>query len=379
VEVEFPVTYTPDAEADSGWNFVGNPFGAAINWNNEANWTKTNIESTIYIWDPAANSGNGEFLTWNGSTGSLGSGIIPPFQGFWVKANNANDIDPVLKVKNAAKTTGGNFLRKEVNIEEQEFENAPPVIELKVQGNGLSKVTHVMLSESGSEGRDTQDALRLIPFSDSHIELYSTLENGTELVINNRPSNFEHRQNIPLHFEAYRQGEVAIGSYTISWPGLRNVSEEWLVLLLDNETGEVINLSEQDDYTFNYSSKSKLAKSNPLSGPAKKKTTKKSRFTLRITTEAIEANIPDQVYLNQNYPNPFNPTTIISFGLSEESEVALEVFDILGRKVQTLISRKMPAGSYTIPFDGLNLASGIYLYRILTAQKVVTNKMVLIK
>ena len=374
VEVDFQVTYTP--EADSGWNFVGNPFGAAINWNDAPNWTKTNIESTIYIWDPAANSGNGEFLTWNGSTGSLGSGIIPPFQGFWIKASDDN---PILKVKNDAKTTGGNFLRKENSSEQQEFEGAPPVVELKVVGNGLSKVTHVMLSESGKEGRDAQDALRLIPFSDSHIELYSTLENGTELVINNRPSDFTNRQNIPLHFEAFQQGEVATGSYTISWPGLRNVSEEWLILLLDHETGEEINLREQEEYTFNYSSKSKLAKSNPLQGPAKKTTKKRSRFTLRITTEAIEANIPDQVYLNQNYPNPFNPTTIISFGLSEESEVALEVFDILGRKVQTLISRKMPAGSYTVPFDGRNLASGIYLYRILTSQKVVTNKMVLIK
>ncbi len=334
------------------------------------------MESTIYIWDPAANSGNGEFLTWNGSTGSLGSGIIPPFQGFWVKANDAN---PVLKVKNAAKTTGGNFLRKVNVAEQQEFENAPPVVEIKAEGNGLSKVTHVMLSKSGSEGRDTQDALRLIPFSDSHIELYSTLENGTELVINNRPSDFKNRQNIPLHFEAYRQGEIAIGSYTLSWPGLRNVAEEWLVLLLDHETGEEINLREQEEYTFNYSSKSKLAKSSPLNGPAKKKTKKKSRFTLRITTEAIEANIPEQVYLSQNYPNPFNPTTIISFGLSEESEMNLEVFDILGRKVQTLISGRMPAGSYTIPFDGKNLASGIYLYRILTNQKVITNKMVLIK
>ena len=374
-EVDFQVTYTP--EADSGWNFVGNPFGAAINWNNASNWTKTNMESTIYIWDPAANSGNGEFLTWNGSTGSLGSGIIPPFQGFWVKANADN---PVLKVNNAAKTTGGNFLRKVIDASQQEFEGAPPVLEIKAQGNSLAQVTHIMLSESGLEGKDTQDALRLLPFSDSHIELYSTIENGTELVINNRPSNFINRQNIPLHFEAFSQGEVAHGSYTLSWPGLRNVSEEWILLLIDHETGDRINLRGQEDYTFNYSSKTKLAKSNPTSGPpAKKISTNRSRFTLRITTEAIEANIPEQVFLNQNYPNPFNPTTVISFGLSEESEITLEVFDILGRKVQTLISRKMPAGSYTIPFDGQNLASGIYLYRILTDQKVITNKMVLIK
>ncbi|MEQ8525855.1 DUF2341 domain-containing protein [Gracilimonas sp.] len=374
-EVDFGVTYTP--EADSGWNFVGNPFGASINWNNAANWTKTNIESTIYIWDPAANSGNGEFLTWNGSTGSLGSGIIPAFQGFWVKANASS---PELKVKNAAKTTGGNFLRKEVPAQLQEFESSPPVLELKATGNGLAKVTHVMLSQNGTEGKDDQDALRLLPFSDSHIEFYSTLSNGTELVINNRPANFSHRQNVPLHFESYINGQVAAGSYTLSWPGLRNVPEEWLLILFDHETGQEINLREQENYVFSYNSKKKLKQAQPTNGaPSLKKNKSSARFLLRITTEEIEANIPEEVYLYQNYPNPFNPTTTIPFGLTEESDVTLEVFDILGRKVQTLVSETLPAGNYNIPFQAGRLASGVYLYRILTNQKVLTNKMVLIK
>ena len=372
-EVDFGITYTP--EADSGWNFVGNPFGASINWNNAANWTKTNIESTIYIWDPAANSGNGEFLTWNGSTGSLGSGIIPSFQGFWVKANAPA---PELKVKNAAKTTGGNFLRKE--IIQQEFESSPPVIELKAEGNGLEKRTHVMLSQSGKEGKDTQDALRLLPFSDSHIEFYSTLSNGTELVINNRPVNFNHRQNIPLHFESYYNGQVAAGSYSLSWPGIRNVPEEWLLILFDYETGKEVNLREQEKYVFTYNSKKKLKQSQPTNGsPSLKKNKSSSRFLLRISTEEIESNIPEEVYLYQNYPNPFNPTTTIPFGLTEETDVTLEVFDILGRKVQTLVSERLPAGNYSIPFQAGRLASGIYLYRIITNQKVMTNKMVLVK
>ena len=61
-EVDFGITYT--TSADSGWNFIGNPFRASIDWDDEAQWTKTNVESSIYIWDPAANNGNGEYLTW---------------------------------------------------------------------------------------------------------------------------------------------------------------------------------------------------------------------------------------------------------------------------------------------------------------------------
>lgn len=378
-EVDFGVTYTPSA--DPGWNFVGNPYGAAINWSNASKWAKTNIESTIYIWDPAANSGNGEFLTWNGATGSLGSGIIPPFQGFWVKANAPA---PVLKVKGTAKTSGGNFLRKGIKRQyknsDEANETAYPVLEVRAEGNSLSKTTHVMLSNDAQVGKDRQDALRLLPFSTSHIELYSTLSNGTELAINNLPRLFEHRQNIPLHFQAFKNGRVASGSYTFSIPGMRSIPEDWLIILIDHKTGEQINFRERSSYTFSYSSKAKLFKAQPTQGsPAKKKSKKKARFTLRITTPDIEAAIPQDFYLYQNYPNPFNPTTTIPFGLTEEMDVRLEVFDILGRKVQTLISEKLPAGTHTVNFDAASLASGIYLYRIITDRKVRTNKMVLIK
>lgn len=373
-EFDFGVTYTPTA--DSGWNFVGNPYGAAINWDDNTNWTKTNIESTIYIWDPAANSGNGEFLTWNGSTGSLGSGIIPPFQGFWVKANGGS---PELKVKKQAKSTGGNFLRKS-SPEAEEQENFAPVIELTAHGQGMSKQTYIMGGRNAKMGKDVQDALRLVPFSSTHIEFYSTLENGTELAINNIPKDFQYRQNIPLHFAAFESGEPELGEFSITRDAMRNVPDEWLILLIDNDTGKQIDLRDNGSYSFNYNENSKLFVSTPASGaPVKRSTLERSRFVLRITTEEIEANIPDEFYLNQNYPNPFNPSTKIPFGLNQESEIRLEIFDILGRKVQTLISDKYPAGSHTISFRANNLASGVYLYRIITKNNVSTKKMILIK
>ncbi|WP_020402056.1 DUF2341 domain-containing protein [Gracilimonas tropica] len=377
-EFDFGVTYTPSA--DSGWNFVGNPFGAAINWDDNANWTKTNMESTIYIWDPAANNGNGEFLTWNGSTGSLGSGIIPPFQGFWVKANGPG---PELIVDTEAKTTGGNFLRKEAPESEkkhQDYENYAPVIALRASGEELTKQTFIMGGKNASIGKDMHDALRLVPFSDTHIEFYSTLENGTELAINNIPREFEYRQNIPLHFAAFRHGRPEMGQFTISRDMLRNVPEEWLLILIDNDSGKQIDLRENASYTFSYNSDSKLFISSPSEGaPVKRSNLDRSRFVLRLTTEEIEANIPEEFYLYQNYPNPFNPTTTIPFGLTEESDVRLEVFDILGRKVHTLVSEKMPAGRHTISFRAGSLASGLYLYRIITNDNVRTKKMLLIK
>jgi hypothetical protein len=71
-----------------------------------------------------------------------------------------------------------------------------------------------------------------------------------------------------------------------------------------------------------------------------------------------------QFGLGQNYPNPFNPTTAISFQLSSVSEVKLVVYDLLGREVAVLVNERKEPGSYEIKFDGSNLASGVYFYRI---------------
>jgi hypothetical protein len=73
---------------------------------------------------------------------------------------------------------------------------------------------------------------------------------------------------------------------------------------------------------------------------------------------------PENFNLAQNYPNPFNPTTTIQFDLPKISEVSLKVFNILGEKVTTLVSDKLSAGSYSYEWDASNLASGVYLYRL---------------
>ena len=97
--------------------------------------------------------------------------------------------------------------------------------------------------------------------------------------------------------------------------------------------------------------------------------------------------IPENFQLYQNYPNPFNPRTVISYQLAVGSFTKLTVFDLLGREVTTLVNGQQAAGSYEIQFDGRNIASGVYLYRLsigsLTGKTkngmVQTKKMVLMK
>ncbi len=89
--------------------------------------------------------------------------------------------------------------------------------------------------------------------------------------------------------------------------------------------------------------------------------------------------IPTQFELSQNYPNPFNPSTIIKFGLPEDAVVRLEVFNVLGEKVATLINKELKAGYYKVNFDARELTSGVYFYRIETPKWKDVKKMILVK
>ena len=95
---------------------------------------------------------------------------------------------------------------------------------------------------------------------------------------------------------------------------------------------------------------------------------------------AVEpAEQPETFSLDQNYPNPFNPTTKIHFDIPEHGPVLLEVFDIQGRRVATLVDQTLPAGAHTASFDAGPLPSGVYLYRLVTKHGLQSRKMTLTK
>lgn len=89
--------------------------------------------------------------------------------------------------------------------------------------------------------------------------------------------------------------------------------------------------------------------------------------------------IPGRIALDQNYPNPFNPSTVIEYHLPEMSDVQIQVFDVTGRSVGVLVEGTKSAGSHQVRFDASSLSSGIYMYRLNTAGRILTRKMTLIK
>jgi len=92
-----------------------------------------------------------------------------------------------------------------------------------------------------------------------------------------------------------------------------------------------------------------------------------------------EAGVPTSFELYQNYPNPFNPTTNIKYALPKESRVRINVFNILGQEVATLVNSVMPAGYHSVDFKANNIPSGMYIYKIETESFSQVKKMLLMK
>ncbi len=103
-----------------------------------------------------------------------------------------------------------------------------------------------------------------------------------------------------------------------------------------------------------------------------------------IDDDVVEQHLPNSFRLAQNYPNPFNPATNIAYSLDVRSHVAIDIYNVLGRKVRTLIDDTQPAGNYQVIWDGTDqaghsVATGLYLYRLQIGDRAATKKMILLK
>lgn len=98
-------------------------------------------------------------------------------------------------------------------------------------------------------------------------------------------------------------------------------------------------------------------------------------------TEGIEEDqiIPEKFALHHPYPNPFNPTTTIEFSLPNSGLVSLNVYDILGRKVETILNQHMDAGTHKLQWDASNVPTGIYFVSMVSGNFTQTRKVMVLK
>jgi hypothetical protein len=104
-----------------------------------------------------------------------------------------------------------------------------------------------------------------------------------------------------------------------------------------------------------------------------------TRMYATIGINNIGTEIPQRYMLYDAYPNQFNPVTTIKFDLAKSGFVELQVFDILGRKIKTLVNQEMKTGKYTVDLNGSDLSSGVYIYKLQADNFASAKKIILIK
>ncbi|KPQ01087.1 MAG: extracellular concanavalin A-like lectin/glucanase [Bacteroidetes bacterium HLUCCA01] len=344
-----------------GWTLLGNPFSQRIDWDL---FTSEHMSGSVYVWDP-----NGaEWKTWNGTTGGLTDGYIAPFNGFFVETMSEN---PTLSVPTTAIAEGeGTFYGKSAGM-------APSVVfSLEVEHpSGLRNRAWFEFSEEAESGKDARDAYKMAPLSTEFVQLGSLLPDGKVLDINHLPL-LDGTVQIPLHLNTSHNGVHSININRENIPG------DWTVTLIDNELQTQTRLDAAYEF-YVQGSAAKRRVSVDLVPEAELQYATASRFMLHIELNATSVDVeqlPTRYELAQNFPNPFNPSTTIGYALPEVADVRLEVFDMLGRRVATLVRNEThPAGNHAVTFDASMLTSGVYVYRLQAGSTTITRKLTLIK
>lgn len=146
-------------------------------------------------------------------------------------------------------------------------------------------------------------------------------------------------------------------------------TQEALVFNKRMQIVKIINASEEKDVPFSFDIKRNI------------ESNKKDTIEFSVNGNGINLKksfiinytAPKEYSLSQNFPNPFNPTTTIRYDLPFDSKVSLKIYDILGNEIETLVDKEESAGFKEIKFNGLSLASGVYIYRM-TAYDPVNNR-----
>ncbi len=177
------------------------------------------------------------------------------------------------------------------------------------------------------------------------------------------------------------------GTYQISWPVMDNIPSDWEITLTDLETGAVVNMQEEEFYTFyiqNPIGQLQTDRLQPVTVDANAvyRNTVPPRFSITISGFALgfdNNSLPNNFALYPAYPNPFNPSTTIRFDVPEEGFITMNVYNITGKLVETLVNEILPTGSHSMQWNPVNLSSGVYIVQLKAGETVFNQKITFIK
>lgn len=353
---------------NEGWNMLGNPFAADVSVTavlDALEAVDASVNENVYVWDHEADGGNGDWMTKNDGD------LIAPFQGFFVRFSSAFSSTNATFDKTLLEANTGTEFYKEVSEDAFNFE-------LELHGEQYYDTYSLAFNDNGTVDLDRYDAYKLFSLNSNSINLYSTLSNN-RIQKNVLPRDLESALEIPLLFEV---GDRE--SLTFEWKAIENLPNGWTLTLVDKEMNREVDLTSEGKYQFTrmVSEQQKNASDETLLNKSSGNDNGDPRFVLSVKPKQQQVasdELPESAKLNPNYPNPFNPQTTIPYQLSEDAEVKLTVWNMIGQKVATLVDGFVEAGTHEESWNASNMPSGIYIARFEVAGEVFIRKMTLIK
>jgi hypothetical protein len=358
--------------AASKYGLAGNPYNATIDF--DLITLSSNIEVTTSVWDDA----NTDWKTWNktSQSGDLSNGLIAPYQGFWVQANSSGT--GTITIETGDKSGTGTFYKI------ADDDNRGSISINATSGNFISE-SYLSFYSEGTAELDEGDSKKLLPFqASSRITVMSFVDDNA-MKIASYPYIYEGSLSIPFDVMRLSLDEAnyvtVAEEVTLTWD-LEELPDHISMTLTDNITGSETYLDLESEYVFTTEPKGSFSAN--YDGPiGTYPVVGEPRFTLSVTYGALgqngDATLPSDFALHPIYPNPFNPSATISFDIPDVSLVALNIYDVKGALVETLLQDHMKPGKHHYNWEPQGLSSGVYFMKLTTAKQTFTQKVTYIK
>ena len=350
--IDFADTRTVAADSfvytlQPGWNQVGIPYSFDMAWGQVASADKDMLQ--VYSWNGTAWTDQLQKRGWTPLL--LQNFIMSPWDGYAIRNLSSSPVDIVFRPQQADSL----LLNKHYEKYSGSFANwqLPIVIE-----NDLNfDVVVAGMNEAASRSIDAFDYVHPARNDKRHVAL-SFPEPGNETALRSFSSDIRAPQAEGAIW--YLTVESDLASATISFPDLGQLPPGFVAELVDTKYRAV--------YPVTASTRIRV-RNIAASEPNRLALMVGTRDFLSREAGNIEILTPETSMLLSNYPNPFNPVTQLRYQLAEAGIVELVIYDILGRKIRTLLNNFQEAGFYEMQWDGKNdagiqTASGIYIYRL---------------
>lgn len=358
-DISLPVAFTDHGDIENdGWNLLGNPYPSQIDWDNIEIARRPNVDNAIYYTDND-NPSKIKRSYVNGIGNPIGtSGIIAPFQGFWVKANATNPSLTIIETDKSAASF--NFYKNETSTE-----NAFRI--RFSHGSGSYDETVIRFSTEATRNFDIEwDAYKL----DQSIEMISTLsQDGEKLSINSMPVSTDDIDTIQIVLANHK-----IGQNNIRFTKLDKLDASISLKLVDQYTNEVIDLHNQKHYFFNIEENNASQDSNRFYIIADQKFINDNTNVVEEPQENEESTRANGIKI---YPNPSRGETVqLDITDLSEGNVEITLTDLNGFTLYTENFANNNAYIYK-KLDLSNYATGIYIVKVKTGAETRAERIII--